>query len=74
MPSLVVQMVAVGEDSGDLDGMLRHVAEFYDEEVTTGTEALTNALEPLLLVVIGGIVGGMLLALYMPMLTVTEGM
>jgi type IV pilus assembly protein PilC len=74
LPRLVVQMVTVGEDAGDLDGMLRHVADFYDDEVMKGTEALTSALEPLLLVVIGVIVGGMLLALYMPMLTVTSNM
>jgi type IV pilus assembly protein PilC len=74
LPSLVVQMVTVGEDAGDLDGMLRHVADFYDDEVMKGTEALTSALEPLLLVLIGGIVGGMLLALYMPILTVTSEM
>lgn len=74
LPPLVVQMVTVGEDAGDLDGMLRHVADFYDDEVMKGTEALTSALEPLLLVLIGGIVGGMLLALYMPILTVTSDM
>jgi type IV pilus assembly protein PilC len=74
LPRLVVQMVTVGEDAGDLDGMLRHVSDFYDDEVMKGTEALTSALEPLLLVVIGVIVGGMLLALYMPMLTVTSNM
>lgn len=74
LPSLVVQMVTVGEDAGDLDGMLKHVADFYDDEVMKGTEALTSALEPLLLVLIGGIVGGMLLALYMPILTVTSEM
>jgi type IV pilus assembly protein PilC len=74
LPRLVVQMVTVGEDAGDLDGMLRHVADFYDDEVMKGTESLTSALEPLLLVVIGVIVGGMLLALYMPMLTVTSNM
>jgi type IV pilus assembly protein PilC len=74
LPRLVVQMVTVGEDAGDLDGMLRHVADFYDDEVMKGTEALTSALEPLLLVIIGVIVGGMLLALYMPMLTVTADM
>jgi type IV pilus assembly protein PilC len=74
LPRLVVQMVTVGEDAGDLDGMLRHVADFYDDEVMKGTEALTSALEPLLLVLIGGVVGGMLLALYMPILTVTSNM
>lgn len=74
MPSLVVQMVAVGEDSGDVVGMLRHVSDFYDDEVSAGTEALTSAMEPVLLVVIGSVVGGMLLALYLPILTVTSNM
>lgn len=74
LPQLVVQMIAVGEDSGELETMLENVADFYDEEVTSETESLTNALEPILLVVIGGVVGGMLIALYLPILTVTSNL
>ncbi|HEY0188705.1 MAG TPA: type II secretion system F family protein [Cellulomonas sp.] len=65
-PAIVQQMIAVGEDSGSLDDMLEKVAVFYDEEVSTATEQLTAVMEPLLIVVVGGIVGTMLLALYMP--------
>lgn len=71
-PPLVQQMVAVGEDSGELDQMLTRVAVFYDEEVQGATEQLTNMLEPVMIVVVGGIVGAMLLALYLPILTVSD--
>lgn len=74
LPPLAVHMVAVGEDSGELESMLASVADFYDEEVTSETEALTNALEPILLVVIGVVVGGMLIALYLPILTVSSSL
>src|SRR5699024_6540081 len=65
-PPMVVQMMAVGEDTGALDSMLAKVSDFYDEEVSTTTEQLTSLIEPLMIVVIGGIVGSMIIALYMP--------
>jgi type IV pilus assembly protein PilC len=71
-PAIVQQMIAVGEDSGSLDDMLEKVAIFYDEEVTTATEQLTSVMEPLLIVVVGGIVGTMLLALYMPIFSISD--
>jgi type IV pilus assembly protein PilC len=65
-PPMVVQMMAVGEDTGALDSMLGKIAEFYDQEVEATTEALTALIEPLMIVVIGAIIGAMIVALYMP--------
>ncbi len=66
-PSMVVQMVAVGEETGALDQMLVKIADFYDEEVRVAVDGLTSMLEPVMMVVLGGIVGGMVVALYLPM-------
>lgn len=65
-PPMVTQMVAVGEDSGALDKMLRSIAEFYDREVETAADQLTSMIEPLLIVLVGVIIGGMVVALYLP--------
>jgi type IV pilus assembly protein PilC len=65
-PPMVVQMMAVGEDTGALDGMLHKISEFYDQEVEATTEALTALIEPLMIAFLGGIVGSMIVALYMP--------
>lgn len=73
-PVMLRQMVAVGEDSGSLDGMLARVAGFYDDEVETATASLTSAMEPLLIVVIGVIVGSMMIALYMPIFMLSTAM
>lgn len=69
-PPMVVQMMAVGEDTGALDDMLEKIAEFYDAEVEATTEQLTSLIEPLMILVIGGIVGGMVIALYMPIFSI----
>jgi type IV pilus assembly protein PilC len=66
-PPMVVQMMAVGEDVGALDEMLGKISEFYDQEVEATTEALTALIEPLMIAFLGGIVGSMVIALYMPM-------
>lgn len=71
-PSMMVQMVAVGEDSGALEIMLDKVGEFYESEVEATTKALTSLIEPLMIAVIGVIVGGMIVALYMPMFTIYD--
>jgi type IV pilus assembly protein PilC len=71
-PPMVVQMIAVGEETGNVDGMLGKVADFYDMEIESTTESLTAMMEPLLIGVIGGIVGGMVIALYMPMFAIFE--
>ncbi|UCF06754.1 MAG: type II secretion system F family protein [bacterium] len=66
-PPMVVQMIAVGEQTGALDEMLDKVADFYDSEVDTAVGALTSIIEPVMIVVMGTIVGGMLIAMYLPM-------
>jgi type IV pilus assembly protein PilC len=65
-PSMTVQMMSVGEDTGALDQMLAKIAEFYDQEVEATTEALTALIEPLMIVFIGAIIGGMIVCLYLP--------
>ncbi len=69
-PPMVVQMLAVGEETGAVDTMLDKVADFYDQEIEALVDALTSLLEPLLIVVLGGVVGGMVIALYMPMFNI----
>ena len=75
-PPMVTQMVAVGEDSGALDKMLQSIAEFYNREVETAADQLTSMIEPLLIVFVGGIIGSMVVALYLPifsMVTAIQG-
>ncbi len=71
-PPMVVQMMAVGEDTGALDAMLAKIADFYDQEVEATTEQLTSLIEPLMIAVLGGIVGTMIIALYMPIFNIFE--
>jgi type IV pilus assembly protein PilC len=69
-PAMVTQMVAVGEETGKLDDMLAKVADFYDMEVENAVEALTSMLEPIMVVGIGGIVGSVVVGMYLPIFTV----
>ena len=71
-PAMVVQMMSVGEDTGSLDSMLAKIADFYDQEVEATTEALASLIEPLMIAGVGGIVGAMIIALYMPIFKVFE--
>jgi type IV pilus assembly protein PilC len=71
-PPMVTQMLAVGEETGNIDIMLEKVSDFYDQEIEATVDALTSLLEPLLIVVLGGAVGGMVVALYMPMFKIIE--
>ena len=71
-PPMVVQMMAVGEDTGALDTMLMKIAEFYDQEVESTTESLTALIEPLMIAFLGGIVGSMIVALYMPIFKIFD--
>jgi len=61
-----VQMIAVGEQTGALDAMLGKIADFYDEEVDTAVSNLTALLEPMLMVFLGVVIGGVVIAMYMP--------
>lgn len=73
-PTMVTQMIVVGESTGSLSDMLDTIADFYDEEVKEASESLASALEPILIVILGGMVGGMLFALYMPMFSLFANM
>jgi type IV pilus assembly protein PilC len=65
-PNMVVQMVSIGEESGSLDAMLFKIAEFYEQEVNNAVDALASLLEPFIMVIIGVIVGGMVIGMYLP--------
>jgi type IV pilus assembly protein PilC len=71
-PGMVVQMIAVGEATGAMDQMLSKIADFYDEEVDTAVEALTSALEPMLMVFLGGVVGFIVVAMYLPIFKMAQ--
>jgi type IV pilus assembly protein PilC len=71
-PSMVTQMVAVGEETGALETMLSKVADFYEDEVAAAVKALTSILEPLMIVVVGAIVGFIVISMYMPMFKVYD--
>jgi type IV pilus assembly protein PilC len=65
-PNMVVQMVAIGEESGELDKMLGKVADFYEQEVDDAVEALSSLIEPMIMAFLGIIVGGLVIAMYLP--------
>jgi type IV pilus assembly protein PilC len=65
-PSMVVQMVAIGEESGALDAMLSKVADFFEAEVDDAVDALSSLMEPAIMVVLGVLIGGMVIAMYLP--------
>jgi len=66
-PPMVTQMISVGEQTGALDEMLEKIANFYDDEVDTAVDSLTAIIEPVMIVIMGVVVGGMLIAMYLPM-------
>ena len=65
-PLMVVQMVAIGEESGSLEQMLSKVADFYEEEVDNAVDALSSLLEPIIMAILGVLVGGLVVAMYLP--------
>jgi type IV pilus assembly protein PilC len=65
-PNMVVQMVAIGEESGSLDAMLGKVADFYEQEVDDAVDGLSSLLEPMIMAVLGVLVGGLIVAMYLP--------
>jgi type IV pilus assembly protein PilC len=71
-PPMVAQMIAVGEETGNLDAMLGKVADFYEDEVAAAVKALTSILEPVMIIIVGGIVGFIVIAMYMPMFKVYD--
>src|SRR5947209_10040671 len=71
---MVVNMIDVGEETGDLDTMLNKIADVYDEEVDVLVEALISLLEPLMIVVLGLIIGSIVVALFLPLIKLLEGL
>ena len=71
-PGMVVQMISVGEQTGAMDAMLGKIADFYDDEVDAAVDALTSLLEPMLMVGLGGAVGTLLIAMYLPIFKIAE--
>ena len=71
-PAMVVQMISVGETTGALDQMLNKIADFYDEEVETAVDALTSMIEPFMIVFLGGTVGSIIIAMYLPIFQMAE--
>ena len=71
-PPMVVQMLSVGEDTGALDTMLHKISDFYDQEVESTTDQLTALIEPIMIAVLGGLVGSMIIALYMPIFKIFD--
>ena len=72
LPDMALSMLSIGEETGEMDRMLSKVADFYEDEVSTSVKALTSMLEPAMIVVVGGIVGSILLAMYLPMFSVFD--
>jgi type IV pilus assembly protein PilC len=73
-PNMVVQMIAVGETTGAMDVMLTKIADFYDDEVEATVNGMTSLMEPLMMVILGGIVGTILVAMYLPIFTIAGAM
>jgi type IV pilus assembly protein PilC len=71
-PDLALSMLSIGEETGEMDTMLSKVADFYEDEVENATKALTSLLEPLMIIVVGGIVGVILVAMYLPMFNIFD--
>jgi type IV pilus assembly protein PilC len=65
-PNMVIQMAQIGEESGSLDSMLSKVADFYEQEVDDSVAALSSLIEPIMMVVLGILIGGLVIAMYMP--------
>ncbi|OGR86093.1 MAG: hypothetical protein A2021_01560 [Elusimicrobia bacterium GWF2_52_66] len=71
-PPMVIQMISVGEETGGLDNMLNKIADFYDQEVDTAVKGLTSMIEPLIMVVLGAVIGTIVIAMFMPMLSLGD--
>jgi len=73
-PGMVTQMISVGESTGALDAMLEKIADFYDDEVDAAVSAMTSMLEPLMILFLGGSVGGLVIAMYLPIFQMAAAM
>jgi type IV pilus assembly protein PilC len=73
-PKMVVQMIAVGESTGAMDVMLTKIADFYDDEVDVAVDSLTSLIEPMIMIVIGGMVGFVMIAMYLPIFSMADNM
>ena len=71
-PSMVLQMCAIGEEAGSLDAMLSKVADFYEAEVDDAVAAISSLMEPVIMVVLGTLIGGMVIAMYLPIFKMGE--
>jgi type IV pilus assembly protein PilC len=71
-PAMAIQMISIGEETGELDGMLMKIADFYEDEVEQTVKALTSVLEPIMILVLGGMVGTILMSMYLPLFKVFE--
>ncbi len=71
-PPMVIQMISVGEETGGLDNMLNKIADFYDQEVDTAVKGLTSMIEPIIIIVLGVVVGTIVIAMFMPMFSLGE--
>ena len=71
-PVMVIQMASIGEESGQLDSMLSKVADFFEQEVDDAVEAMSSLLEPLIMVVLGTLIGGLVVAMYLPIFKVAQ--
>ena len=71
-PAMVVQMIAVGESTGAMDSMLQKIADFYEDEVDAAVAALSALLEPLMMVVLGVLLGGLIIAMYLPIFELAD--
>ena len=71
-PSMVIQMCSIGEETGALDGMLGKVADFFEAEVDDAVEALSSLMEPMIMVVLGTLIGGMVIAMYLPIFKIGQ--
>ncbi|MBD0269068.1 MAG: type II secretion system F family protein, partial [Cyanobacteria bacterium Co-bin8] len=71
-PVMAIQMISIGEETGELDAMLMKVADFYEDEVEQAVKALTSIMEPLMIMVLGGMVGSILVGMYLPMFKIMD--
>ena len=73
-PPMVVRMIAVGEETGELDKMLSKIADFYDSQVDTAVDGLTSLIEPLIIAFLGIVIGSIVVAMFLPILTLTKAL